>query len=317
MSANYALLPLRSVLVDPDNVRDDDTDDVEELAASISAVGLLQPIVVYPVPDGWRLSAGHRRLRAMRRLGWEEARCLVVDAPVDELARIDRLLAENLHRRPLNPMEEARGYARYRDAGLTQAEIAQRVSRAQSHVSTLLLFLTELTDAEQAALTSGELTVAAANALMKERRMQQGRARTDAGKHHRRTRSAAPAAAGPHGHSVPHFASSHPLHDVAARACERAAHPTMLKLNGACGVCWEAAIRRDERIAAELDGPDPVERHREVVKAERDAVLHCVRCGKDGSFRHHSCRFTRSDGTTAVFPHHDYRYVPAAQRGAG
>ena len=110
---------------------------LNELAASIAARGVIQPVIVTPHGSGkWQLVAGERRWRAAQRAQLHEIPAIIrnlTDREVTALA-----LIENLQREDLNPIEEARAYHRLsEDDGLTQAEIAQLVDKSRSHVANL------------------------------------------------------------------------------------------------------------------------------------------------------------------------------------
>jgi ParB family chromosome partitioning protein len=118
-------------------------DELEELATSIQANGLLQPLVVRPAPgaeDRYELIAGERRFRAMGRLGWDDTPALVREASDETLLVL--ALVENLQRQALNPLEEAEGYQALMDQfELTQAEVATSVGKNRSTVANFLRIL--------------------------------------------------------------------------------------------------------------------------------------------------------------------------------
>ena len=119
------------ILPNPEQPRVDfPAEELQGLAASIQANGLIQPIVVEEVEQGYILHDGERRLRACKALGWAEIAAVVVP-PLNGTAAHDRLmraLVANVQRQDLNPVEEARAYARLRDEhGLSGQEIADRV----------------------------------------------------------------------------------------------------------------------------------------------------------------------------------------------
>jgi ParB family transcriptional regulator, chromosome partitioning protein len=146
--------------------------EIEELAASIRALGVVQPVVVRPLkpaapaaadgatPPGHRyeLIAGERRLRAAGLAGLEYIPALV--RPADEIASLEIALAENVAREDLNCIEEAQAYASLVDEfGLTHERIADLVGRSRAAVTNLLRLL-ELPDdvllmTEQGALSEG------------------------------------------------------------------------------------------------------------------------------------------------------------------
>src|SRR4030095_9515536 len=80
---------------------------LQELADSIKAQGIIQPLVVRPRPDGFELIPGERRWRASQQLGWKEVPAIVREA--DDRAALELALIENLQRENLNPLEEAQG----------------------------------------------------------------------------------------------------------------------------------------------------------------------------------------------------------------
>ena len=142
-------------------------DELAELAASIRENGLLQPLVVRPAPgspDRYELVAGERRLRAISRLGWEDAPVLVREASDDTLLVL--ALVENLQREALNPLEEAEGYRALADRfQMSQSDIARAVGKDRSTVSNLLRLL-NLPPSVRRLLESGELSMGHARALL-------------------------------------------------------------------------------------------------------------------------------------------------------
>ncbi|KHL24685.1 chromosome partitioning protein ParB [Croceibacterium mercuriale] len=137
-----ASLPVGSIEPHPDQPRRHfDEDALDELAASIAARGVIQPVIVRPMPGGrYQLVAGERRWRAAQR-----ARLHEIPALVRELAERDVMalaLIENIQREDLNPVEEARAYHRLAEhEDMTQAEIARLVEKSRSHVANLLRLL--------------------------------------------------------------------------------------------------------------------------------------------------------------------------------
>lgn len=118
---------------------------LDELAASIAARGVIQPVIVTPLGGGrFRLVAGERRWRAAQRAQLHEIPAIIRDLSPREVMAL--ALIENLQREDLNPIEEARAYHRLADLeGMTQAEIAKLVDKSRSHVANLqrLLLLPE------------------------------------------------------------------------------------------------------------------------------------------------------------------------------
>lgn len=115
------------------------TEELGELAASIRANGLLQPIVVRRSISGrsYELVAGERRLRAVRQLGWIDIPALVRD--VDDRTLLVLALVENIQREELGPLEECQGYHLLREKfGYTQQEIAEAVGKSRSTVANMM-----------------------------------------------------------------------------------------------------------------------------------------------------------------------------------
>ena len=121
--------------------RDFNEPELQELAASIEASGLLQPVVVRARPDGkYELIAGERRWRAVQRLGWKKIPAVIKD--VDDRALLTLALIENLQRDDLSPLDAGLGYQRLmQDFGLPQQEVARLVGKDRSTVSNTLRLL--------------------------------------------------------------------------------------------------------------------------------------------------------------------------------
>jgi ParB family chromosome partitioning protein len=136
---------------------------LESLSASIAVHGVLQPVIVTEVLDGYQLVAGERRVRAAQMAGLDH-----VPAIVRQMAERDQLavaIVENVQRADLNAMEEAHAYKQLADDfGLTQEEIAARVGRARSTVANTLRLL-DLEPAVQQALAEGNIAEGHARAL--------------------------------------------------------------------------------------------------------------------------------------------------------
>ncbi len=135
-------LPLELVKPNPQQPRRSfDETALAELAESIRARGLLQPIVARPLPGGeYELLAGERRLRAARLAELETIPAMV--RPADDSDRLDLALAENMARVDLNAVEEARACAMLvDDLGLTKEEVGRRVGRSRVAISNLIRLL--------------------------------------------------------------------------------------------------------------------------------------------------------------------------------
>jgi len=136
---------------------------IEELAASIREHGVLQPILVTEVLDGYQLVAGERRFRAAQLAGLERIPAVV--RQLADRAQLEVALVENIQRADLNPMEEAHAYRQLIDEfGLSQEAIAQRVGRARTTVANTLRLL-DLDPAVQVAVTDGHISEGHARAI--------------------------------------------------------------------------------------------------------------------------------------------------------
>ena len=142
-----------------------DDASLAELAESIKAQGVVQPILVRPVEGGrFEIVAGERRWRAAERAGLKEIPALV--RPVADQAALALALIENIQREDLNPLEEAQGLRRLiEEFGLTHEAAAQAIGRSRSAVTNLLR-LTQLAKPVQAYLLAGKLDMGHARALL-------------------------------------------------------------------------------------------------------------------------------------------------------
>lgn len=138
--------------------------ELEELASSIEANGLLQPIVVRAAAPNYELIAGERRLRAVGILGWDEVPSIVREASDKTLLVL--ALVENLQREALNPLEEAEGYASLSEQfNMKQADIAAAVGKNRSTVANLLRLL-KLPVSVRRLVEDGSLSAGHARALL-------------------------------------------------------------------------------------------------------------------------------------------------------
>ena len=145
--------------------REFDDEALIALAESIRARGILQPVVVRPLPGGnYELVAGERRLRAAIIAGVGQVPAIVRDT--DESERLELALIENMAREDLNAIEEARACATLvDDLGLTKEEVGRRVGRSRVAVSNLIRLL-ELPDEALAMVEGGELSGGHGRALL-------------------------------------------------------------------------------------------------------------------------------------------------------
>ena len=138
---------------------------LDELAASIAARGVIQPVIVTRVPGGgYRLVAGERRWRAAQRARLHEIPALVRELSEREVTAL--ALIENLQREDLNPIEEARAYHRLAEhEAMSQADIARMVDKSRSHVANLQRLLA-LPEPVIALVEAGALSMGHARALI-------------------------------------------------------------------------------------------------------------------------------------------------------
>ncbi|NUL47758.1 ParB/RepB/Spo0J family partition protein [Cellulosimicrobium funkei] len=167
VDAELRSIPVADIHPNPRQPRDVfDEDDMDELVASISQVGVLQPIVVRQVEGSspFELVMGERRWRASQRAGLTEIPAIVRHTADTDLLR-DALL-ENLHRSQLNPLEEAAAYEQLlEDFNCTQDELSSRIGRSRPQITNTLRLL-RLPPLVQRRVASGVLSAGHARALL-------------------------------------------------------------------------------------------------------------------------------------------------------
>ncbi|MBN2376243.1 MAG: ParB/RepB/Spo0J family partition protein [Sedimentisphaerales bacterium] len=135
-----------------------------DLADSIKANGLIQPIIVRPLNSGFQLVAGERRLRAAQMAGLTEIAAIVRDATEEQM--LEWALVENIHRADLSPIERARAYQHYlKSFSLTQETAAGKLGEDRSTIANYVRLL-ELPDEIQKLLEAGSITMGHARALL-------------------------------------------------------------------------------------------------------------------------------------------------------
>ena len=162
----YQMLPIHKVEPNPGQPRQDfDPEELQSLADSIAIHGVVQPLTVREVANGYyQIIAGERRWRAARIAELKEIPAVIMEA--DDKKVMELALIENLQRQDLNPVEEALGYqALMEDYGLTQEDAAKRVGKSRPAVANALRLL-NLSEKTLEMVRKGELTAGHARAIL-------------------------------------------------------------------------------------------------------------------------------------------------------
>ena len=162
----YQMLPVHKIEPNPGQPRQDfDEEELASLAGSIATHGLVQPLTVRQLENGYyQIIAGERRWRAARIAGLKEIPVVVIEA--DDKKTMELALIENLQRQDLNPMEEALGYkALMSEYGLTQEQTAERVGKSRPAVANALRLLA-LPESITDFIRNGALSAGHARALL-------------------------------------------------------------------------------------------------------------------------------------------------------
>jgi ParB family chromosome partitioning protein len=158
-------VPVQGVVPNPKQPRTHfDEEAIDQLAASIREVGVLQPIVVRKAPNGYELIAGERRLRAARKAGLATIPAVVRDS--EDADTLREALIENIHREDLGPIELAEAFrALLDDLGLKQDELADRLGVSRSHIANTIRLLQLSPDVQQL-LADGKIQAGHARTLL-------------------------------------------------------------------------------------------------------------------------------------------------------
>lgn len=163
-SGEYFQCPIEDIEPNPMQPRQNfDEDAINELAGSIREKGIITPVIVSRSNNGYQLIAGERRWRAAQRAGLETVPVVVKETtPIESL---ELALIENIHRRDLNPIEEAQAYQRWlENSNTTQEILAQRVGKDRSTIANLLRLLSLPLDVQKDVI-DGNLTMGHARVL--------------------------------------------------------------------------------------------------------------------------------------------------------
>ena len=162
----YQMLPIHKVEPNPGQPRQDfDPEELQSLADSIATHGVVQPLTVRELGNGYyQIIAGERRWRAARIAELKEVPAVIIEA--DDKKVMELALIENLQRQDLNPVEEALGYqSLMQDYGLTQEDAAKRVGKSRPAVANALRLL-NLSEKVLEMVRKGELTAGHARAVL-------------------------------------------------------------------------------------------------------------------------------------------------------
>jgi ParB family chromosome partitioning protein len=217
----YVRVPVAQLRPNRANIRLD-LGDLTELAASLSEVGVLQPLVIAPPSNGTSVVVdGHRRLAAAIEAGLSAVPCIIteVDGPEQTLTM---MLAAAMHKQ-LEPMEQAEAFSSLLALGLSQAQVARRTGYSETTVRMRLALLGLPAEAKEL-VRRKRITLSDAQALATGRPVVSDR--------HRPTSN---------------WSTRHRLARDAAARCNPQHALTQVVYAGACGVCWEQSIRADER----------------------------------------------------------------------
>jgi len=142
-----------------------DEKEIEGLAESIGAQGLLQPILVRKKLDGYEIISGERRVRAVKKLGWNKVPC-VAKAQISDRKMLELALVENIQRENLNDIESAKAYHKLLlECSLSHEQLSERIGKSRSAITNTLRLL-KLPDAVQELLRRGEISPGHARALL-------------------------------------------------------------------------------------------------------------------------------------------------------
>lgn len=157
-------LPIDQITPNPHQPRRQvDESAIAELAASLKSTGLVQPIIVRKVDNGYQLIAGERRVRAARLAGLSTLPAIIRD--VDDFTQAQMALVENIQREDLNPIDRAQAYRELiNQLGLTQVELAQRLGEDRSSVANFLRLL-DLSEPVRELVREGKLSFGHAKIL--------------------------------------------------------------------------------------------------------------------------------------------------------
>lgn len=159
------MIPIEQILPNPDQPRKQFSEnDLNDLAASIEEKGIIQPLIVRRLNDGYEIVAGERRWRAAQQVQLHEIPVVVRD--FDDTEVLEIAIIENVQRANLNPIEEAAGYRQLMDRfGHTQEKVAEALGKSRSYIANLLRLLNLPADVVSM-VQEGDLSAGHARALI-------------------------------------------------------------------------------------------------------------------------------------------------------
>ncbi|WP_421725605.1 ParB/RepB/Spo0J family partition protein [Bauldia sp.] len=161
-------LPVGFLRANPRNPRKDfDTEELSDLAASVKERGVVQPILVRPlpgIPNAYEIIAGERRWRAAQKVGLHDVPVAIHE--VSDSEALELAIIENVQRADLNPLEEAVGYSQLlEEHGYSQGQLADVIGKSRAHIANTLRLL-KLPETVQALVRSGKLSAGHARTLV-------------------------------------------------------------------------------------------------------------------------------------------------------
>ena len=161
----YQEIPIGEIVPNPEQPRKQFNErEIEELAATLHSVGLIEPVIVRRLEDRYQLISGERRWRACRKAGFKRIPALV--KKLNDVQALEMGIIENIQREDLSPIEEARAYeALIEKTGIKPSALAERVGKDRTTVTNLLRLL-KLPEPVLDLLSRGELTAGQARPLL-------------------------------------------------------------------------------------------------------------------------------------------------------
>ena len=162
----FGSLPISQISPNPFQPREEfNPEALNELKQSISEMGVIQPITVRPMADGYQLISGERRFRAVKELNYEEIPAYIIKVDSDD-EMLEMALIENIQREDLNSIDVAKAYERLiAECNLTQEQVAQKVSKDRTTITNFLRLL-KLPFEIQESVKKNEITMGHARALL-------------------------------------------------------------------------------------------------------------------------------------------------------